>query len=161
MLGHLRKTYMLNPDFKDMLSCLKDAEVEFIIIGAYALAAHGFPRATGDIDIWVRNSSDNAQKIMDALMKFGTPISSLSEEDFTSPDMVVQLGVEPCRIDLLTSISGVEFDEAWENKIGITIDDLEIYVLSKADLLRNKIATGRDKDRGDIAWLEKNRSDEA
>ena len=152
---------MLNPDFKDMLSCLKDAEVEFVIVGAYALAAHGFPRATGDIDIWVRNSSDNAQKIMAALVKFGAPISNLSEKDFTSPDMVVQIGVEPCRIDLLTSISGVEFDEAWGNKVGITIDDLEIYVLSKADLLKNKFSTGRDKDQGDIAWLEKNRSDEA
>ena len=152
---------MLNPDFKDMLSCLKDAEVEFVIVGAYALAAHGFPRATGDIDIWVRNSSENAQKIMSALKKFGAPTSNISEEDFTSPDMVVQIGVEPCRIDLLTRISGVEFDAAWGNKVSITIDDLEIYVLSKADLLKNKSATGRDKDQGDIAWLEKNRSDEA
>jgi hypothetical protein len=144
-----------------MLSCLKNEEVEFIIVGAYALAAHGFPRATGDIDIWVRNSSDNAEKIMTALMKFGAPVSNLSEKDFTSPDIVVQIGVEPCRIDLLTSISGVKFQKAWANKIGITIDDLEIYVLSKADLLKNKLATGRDKDRGDIAWLEKNRSGEA
>ena len=152
---------MLNPDFKDMLSCLKDAEVEFVIVGAYALAAHGFPRATGDIDIWVRNSSENAQKIMSALKKFSAPTSNISEEDFTSPDMVVQIGVEPCRIDLLTRISGVEFDAAWRNKVSITIDDLEIYVLSKADLLKNKSATGRDKDQGDIAWLEKNRSDEA
>lgn len=151
---------MLNRDFKDMLLCLKDKEVEFIIVGAYALAAHGFPRATGDIDIWVRNSSANAQKIMQALMKFGAPLSNLSEGDFTAPEMVVQIGVEPCRIDLLTSISGVEFEEAWENKVGITIDDLEIYVLSKTDLLKNKLATGRDKDRGDIAWLESDRSDE-
>lgn len=152
---------MLNPDFKDMLSCLKEEKVEFLIVGAYALAAHGFPRATGDIDIWVRNSSGNAQKIMAALMKFGTQISSLSEKDFTFPDMVVQIGVEPCRIDLLTSISGVEFDSAWENKVSITIDALEIYVLSKADLLKNKLATGRDKDQGDIVWLEKNRDGEA
>jgi hypothetical protein len=152
---------MLNPDFKDMLSCLKDTEVEFIIVGAYALAAHGLPRATGDIDIWVRNSSDNAQKIMNALTKFGAPLTNLSEADFTSPDVVVQLGVEPCRIDLLTSISGVEFDAAWQNKVTIALEDVEIYVLSKADLLRNKSAAGRDKDQGDILWLEKNRSDEA
>ena len=152
---------MLNPDFKDMLSCLKGAGVEFIIVGAYALAAHGLPRATGDIDIWVRNSPDNARKVIAALKGFGAPTSDISEEDFTSPDVVVQIGVEPCRIDLLTRISGVEFDEAWGNRIGITIDDLEIYVLSKADLLRNKLATGRDKDRGDIAWLEGNRSGEA
>jgi hypothetical protein len=161
MPGHLRKTYMLNPDFKDMLSCLKDAEVEFVIVGAYALAAHGFPRATGVIDIWVRNSSDNAQRIMSALKKFGAPTSNISEDDFTSPDMVVQIGVEPSRIDLLTRISGVAFEAAWKNKVSITIDELEIYILSRADLLKNKLATGRDKDQGDIAWLEKNRSGEA
>jgi hypothetical protein len=152
---------MLNLDFKEMLSCLKDEEVDFIIVGAYALAAHGFPRATGDIDIWVRNSFENAQKIMRALSKFGAPISHLSEEDFTAPDVIVQLGVEPCRIDLLTGIDGVGFDEAWQNKVGVTIDNLEIDVLSKEDLLRNKLATGRDKDQGDIVWLEKNQSGEA
>src|SRR5215217_5384166 len=127
---------MLNPDFKDMLSCLKDEAVDFIVVGAYALAAHGFPRATGDIDIWVRNSFENAQKIMRALMKFGAPISHLSEEDFTTPDVIVQLGVEPCRIDLLTGIDGVAFDEAWQNRVSIIIDDLEIDILSKEDLLR-------------------------
>jgi len=146
---------MLNPDFKEMLSCLKEEEVDFIVVGAYALAAHGFPRATGDIDIWVRNSFGNAQKIMRALVKFGAPVSDLSEEDFTAPDVVVQLGVEPCRIDLLTGIDGIEFEAAWPNRVGITVDDIEIDILSKEDLLRNKLATGRDKDQGDIAWLEK------
>ena len=149
---------MLNPDFKEMLSCLKNEGVDFIIVGAYALAAHGLPRATGDIDIWVRNSFENAQRIMRALMKFGAPISHLSEEDFTAPDVIVQLGVEPCRIDLLTGIDGVGFDEAWRNKVSIRIDNLEIDVLSKEDLLRNKLATGRDKDQGDIVWLEKNQN---
>ncbi|HYX72236.1 MAG TPA: nucleotidyltransferase [Nitrososphaera sp.] len=152
---------MLNPDFKDMLLCLKDEEVDFIIVGAYALAAHGFPRATGDIDIWVRNSFENAQKVIRALTKFGASVSHLSEDDFTAPDMIIQLGVEPCRIDLLTGIDGVGFDEAWQNKISITIDDLEVDILSKEDLLRNKLATGRDKDQGDIVWLKKNRNGEA
>src|SRR2546423_4630861 len=125
MLGHLRKTSMLHLDFRDILSCLKEEAVEFLIVGAYALAAHGFPRATGDIDIWVGNSSGNARKIMRALIKFGALVSNLSVDDFTSPNMVVQIGVEPCRIDLLTSISGVEFDAAWQNKVAITVDDLE------------------------------------
>ena len=88
---------MLNPDFKDILWCLKEESVEFIIVGAYALAAHGFPRATGDIDIWVRNTPDNSHKIMRALVKFGAPISKLTEEDFTTPEMIVQIGVEPSR----------------------------------------------------------------
>lgn len=149
---------MLNPDFREMLSCLKDEDVEFIVIGAYALAAHGLLRATGDIDIWVRNSSDNARRIIRALVKFGAPLSNISEQDFTSPDVVVQLGVEPSRIDLITGIDAIEFDDAWENKLSITIDELEIYILSKADLLKNKLATGRAKDQGDIAWLKKNRS---
>jgi hypothetical protein len=152
---------MLNPDFREMLSCLKGEGADFIIVGAYALAAHGLPRATGDIDIWVRNSPENARKIMRALMRFGAPLSDLSEDDFIAPDLVVQLGVEPCRIDLLTGIDGVGFDEAWQNKVNITVDDLEIYVLSKEDLLRNKVATGRDKDQYDIAWLEKNGGGEA
>ena len=151
---------MLNSDFREMLSCLKDEEVEFIIVGAYALAAHGFPRATGDIDIWVRNSFENAQKVMRALMKFGAPLSNLSEEDFTAPDIIVQLGVEPSRIDLLTGIDGIEFDEAWQNKVDVTVDGLEIDILSKEDLLKNELATGRDKDWGDIAWLKKNQSGE-
>jgi hypothetical protein len=147
---------MLNPDFNDMLSCLKDEKVEFLIVGAYALAAHGFPRATGDLDIWVRNDPENAQSIMRALSKFGAPARELSAEDFTSKDLIVQFGVEPCRIDLLTGITGVEFEEAWRNRVSIKIDNLEIFILSKKDLLTNKVATGRDKDQGDIVWLKKN-----
>ena len=147
---------MLNPDFKEMLSCLKDEGVEFLVVGAYALAAHGFPRATGDLDIWVSNSSENAGRVMHALAKFGAPLSDLTVDDFTASDIVVQLGVEPCRVGLLTGISGVAFEEAWQNSVGIIIDDLNVNVLSKEDLLRNKLAAGRDKDQGDINWLRKN-----
>jgi hypothetical protein len=147
---------MLNQDFKDILSCLKNEEVEFIVVGAYALATHGFPRATGDIDIWVRNSPANARKTFQALMNFGAPLSDLSENDLNSPDVVLQIGVEPSRIDLMTGIDGVEFDQAWENKVRVLIDDLEIYVLSRADLLTNKLAAGREQDQGDIAWLKMN-----
>jgi len=102
---------MLNPDFRDMLSCLKGAGVEFIVVGAYALAAHGRPRATGDIDIRVRSSPENAQKVISALEEFGAPLSNLAAEDFTVSDLIVQLGIEPCRIDILTGIDGLDFDE--------------------------------------------------
>ena len=149
---------MLNRDFKEMLSCLNDATVEFIIVGAYALAAHGFPRATGDLDIWVRNSPDNARKVIRALQNFGAPTATLTEQDLTAPDIIFQIGVEPCRIDLLTSIDGVAFDDAWRNRIIITIDDVEANVLGKGELLQNKLAVGRDKDQGDIAWLRKNQA---
>jgi len=152
---------MLNRDFKDMLSCLNDEKVDFLVVGAYALAAHGYPRATGDIDIWVRSSSDNACKIMRALAKFGAPLFNLSEQDFTSPDLIVQIGVAPCRIDIITAIDGVEFGEAWKNKIAVVVDGVEIFVLSKADLLTNKSAANRDKDQGDIAWLRKNQDPDA
>jgi predicted nucleotidyltransferase len=148
---------MLNPDFREMLSCLRDEGVEFIVVGAYALAAHGLPRATGDIDIWVRNSRENALRVMSALSKFGAPTSGLSENDFTAADRVVQFGVEPCRIDLLTGIDGVEFDEAWGNRVAVTVDGVEIHVLSRDDLIKNKRAAGREKDRVDVTWLEKNR----
>ena len=147
---------MLNPDFKDILLCLKTEEAEFIIVGAYALAAHGLPRATGDIYIWVRPSEENARKVLRALAAFGAPISDLTEKDFTAPEMVVQFGVEPCRIDILTSIDGVEFDEGWRNKLSVVVDDIEVQILSRSDLLRNKVASGRDKDQSDIAWLQKN-----
>ena len=146
---------MMNQDYKDMLSCLRDEAVEFLIVGAYALAAHGYVRATGDIDIWVRNSPENAQRIMRALKKFGAPMQNLKAEDFTSPDLILQLGVVPCRIDLITSIDGITFDEAWGNHVEVQVAGLAIAVLSKVDLLKNKTAAGRDKDRGDIAWLLK------
>ena len=152
---------MLNQDFREMLSCLKDEGVDFIVVGAYALAAHGLIRATGDIDVWLRNSPDNAQKVLRALAKFGAPTSGLSEEDFTTPDTILQLGVEPRRIDLMTGIDGVDFDEAAHSKVRVDVDGVEVFVLSKEDLLKNKLAAARDKDRSDVAWLEKNLSGEA
>jgi hypothetical protein len=147
---------MLNPDFKDMLSCLNGEQVEYIIVGAYALAAHGHVRATGDIDIWVRSSADNSAKIIRALKAFGAPTANLSENDFLLPDLILQIGVAPCRIDIITGIDGVTFDEAWQNKLPVTVDGVDLYVLSKPDLLKNKTAADRDKDQGDIAWLKKN-----
>ena len=147
---------MLNPDFREMLLCLNEEEVDFLVVGAYALAAHGFPRATGDLDIWVRNNMENAESVIRALVRFGAPISNLSAADFTASDLVVQLGIEPCRIDLLTGIDGVSFDEAWENRVKIVVAEVEINVLSREHLLKNKLAAGRDKDQGDINWLKKN-----
>jgi hypothetical protein len=145
---------MLNPDFRDMLSCLKSEGVEFIVVGAYALAAHGLPRATGDIDIWIRSTPVNARKVLRALSKFGAPAAALSEQDFLSPDSVLQIGVEPCRVDILTGIDGVDFDRAWENRVRLALEGLELSILSKEDLLANKLAVGRAKDQGDIAWLK-------
>lgn len=143
----------LNPDFRDMLVALNDADVDFMVVGAYAVAAHGYPRATGDLDIWVRTDLETAPKIMRALTAFGAPMHEISESDFASPSVVFQIGVPPGRIDILTILSGVDFASAWENRTKIRIDRVEFFVIGKIDLLTNKKASGRPKDLADIEGL--------
>jgi hypothetical protein len=137
-----------------MLCALYDENVEFLVVGAYALAAHGLPRATGDLDIWIRPTAENAQRVWRALDRFRAPLSKLRWEDFCEPDLVFQIGVAPSRIDLLTSITGVAFDDAWLARISFDLEERAIGVLSRQDLLRNKRATARPKDLADAAWLE-------
>jgi len=143
----------LNPDFRDMLQALNDADADFLVVGAYAVAAHGHPRATGDLDIWVRTDANNASKIIAALSAFGAPMDQISEEDFASPSIVFQIGVPPGRIDILTDVSGVEFGAAWESRMLITIDGITFPVLGRADLIANKRASGRPKDLADLDAL--------
>lgn len=145
----------LNEDFLDMLRCLQEAGVEFLIVGAHALAAHGIPRATGDIDILVRPSPDGAERVMCALAEFGAPPSAhaVAPVDFATPGVVYQLGLPPRRIDLLTEISGVSFDEAWASRIDASFGDLTVAVLGKDALIKNKLAAGRDKDLLDVKAL--------
>jgi hypothetical protein len=145
---------LLNPDFRDMLSAFCDDKVEFMVVGAYALASHGFPRATGDIDLWVRCSDENAARVWSALTQFGAPLHDLTVDDLKTPGMVFQIGLAPRRIDILTSISGVEFDDAQRNCKQVNLDGLAIQIIGRDDLLTNKRASGRPKDRADVAWLE-------
>lgn len=145
---------MLNPDYRDMLSALSEEGVEFLLIGAFALAAHGLPRATGDIDIWVRPSGENAERVWRALRRFGAPTQDLTAGDLAAPDMVFQIGVAPRRIDLLTSIDGVSFDEAWPQRAMVEVEGLRLPVIGRAHLSQNKRAAGRPKDLADLAWLE-------
>ena len=145
---------MLNPDFRDMLSALCDAGADFLVVGAYALAAHGFPRATGDLDIWVRPTPENAGRGCAALRQFGAPMSRISMDDFHTPDIVYQIGVAPRRIDILTSVTGLTFDAAWPNRRTVQIEGLSVGFLGRSDLVENKRATGRPKDLADVAWLE-------
>ena len=145
----------MNRDFVEMLSALNATGADFLIVGAHAVAAHGHPRATGDLDIWVRSSSENAHRVLRALKEFGAPLSNLSLEDLLHPDTVFQIGVSPCRIDILTSITGVDFEIAWRNKIEIKIEDLSVFCIGKHDLLQNKKATGRPQDLADVVSLEK------
>ncbi len=148
---------MLNPDFHDMLSVLCDENAEFLIVGAYALAAYGNPRATGDIDIWVQRSEENAKRVWHALKRFGAPLLDLNIEDLKTPGLIFQIGVAPRRIDIITSIDGVEFDEAWPHRKEVEIEGLNIAIIGRSHLLKNKKALGRPQDLADIAWLEANK----
>ncbi len=145
---------MLNPDFRDMLSALNAEHVEFLLVGAYALAAHGLPRATGDMDIWIRCSDENAQRVWRALQCFGAPLTDVTLDDLKTPNTVFQIGVAPRRIDILMSIDGVEFDEAWPQRMTVEVEGQTFAVLSRVHLLQNKKATGRPRDLADVAWLE-------
>ena len=144
----------MNPDFSDMLSALCDEGVEYLLIGAYAMAVHGVPRATGDLDVWVRPSPDNADRVLRALMRFGAPLGSLRAADLTDEDTVFQVGVAPNRVDVMTGIDGVTFDEAWSRRETREIDGLTLAVIGRDDLIRNKRATGRARDRADAEQLE-------
>ena len=138
-----------------MLSAFIAEGVEFLVVGAYAMAAHGLPRATGDIDLWIRRSSENAARILRALSVFGAPLMGLTEADLVKPDLVYQIGVAPCRIDIITAIDGVEFDVAWTARLVHNLDGLEVSVIGREDLIQNKRAAGRDKDLVDARWLER------
>jgi hypothetical protein len=154
MRGRSRENPLLNPDFRDILSVFLEEGVEFLVVGAYALAAHGHPRATGDLDLWVRSSEENARRVWRALEKFGAPLSNLTLNDRKSSDLVFQIGVVPQRVDILTSIEGVEFGQAWLHRKEIDIEGLKIPVLGRSDFIRNKTASGRPQDLADVARLE-------
>lgn len=151
----------LNDDFVDLLRSLLDARVEFVIVGAHALAAHGFPRATGDLDVLVEPTRENAERVIQALTQFGAPLAAhrVSRADFEVVDNVYQIGLPPRRIDLLTSISGVSFEEARASRIVIEREGMSLPVLGREALLKNKRATGRPKDALDVDLLERKRDD--
>ena len=145
----------MHSDFKDLLSCLSEADAQYIVVGAHALAAHGHVRATKDIDIWINPTQQNARRVYKALAKFGAPLGELTVEDLATPGIIFQIGVAPIRIDIITRIDGVEFDEAWESKLTTAIDQMEVNILSREHLLQNKRAAGRLQDLADVETLEK------
>jgi hypothetical protein len=145
---------MLNRDFKDMLQCLLEEKVDFLLVGGYALGAHGYPRATKDMDIWVWADRVNSERVYHALAKFGAPIGQISPADFSKIGVVFQIGVPPNRIDLVTSVDGVDFSTCFKNREVVSIEGLDIPVISKQDLIANKRATGRAQDSLDADVLE-------
>jgi predicted nucleotidyltransferase len=145
---------MLNKDYKEMLQCLLEENVRFLLVGAYAVAVHGFPRATKDIDFFVWATPENAANLMRALTKFGAPLDDVSESDFSSEGIIFQIGNSPRRIDIITNISGVKFEQAYANRKAILIEGIEVPVISLQDLIANKRASGRKQDLADIEKLE-------
>ncbi len=146
-----------NTDFLDLVDALNAAQVEFLVVGAFALAQHGLFRATADIDFFVRASPENAKRVIEALRTFGAPLSSVGvgEKDFAKPGQTYQMGVKPRRIDLLTELSGVSFDEAWAGRVTREVLGRQIAFIGVASLRLNKVASGRPKDLADAAWLDK------
>jgi hypothetical protein len=140
-------------DFKELLELLNEHKVEFILVGAYALAFHGAPRYTGDLDIYIKPDIDNSKNVMKALVKFGFGSVGIKDEDLQKPDRVIQLGYPPVRIDLVTSISGVSWEEANSDKVSGTFGDIPVYYIGKESFIANKKATGRKKDLADIEAL--------
>ena len=143
----------LYPDFKELLELLNDHEVDYLIVGGYALALHGAPRFTGDLDIYLSTHPDNAEKLLQVLKKFGFGAMGLTLDDFTKDDQVIQLGVPPIRIDFVTSIDGVDWKTAWANRESGNWADVPVNYLSRSDFIENKKATGRHKDLADIESL--------
>lgn len=145
----------MNQDFRDLLAALSEAGARFLIVGAYAVAFHAEPRATGDLDIWVEASAPNAERVMAALRKFGAPLHDLTLADLATSDVVFQIGVPPRRIDILTSITGVAFDDAWTERAQVTYGDVRCPVIGREALMRNKAALGRPKDLLDLDLLRR------
>jgi hypothetical protein len=137
-----------------MLSALSAEGVEYLVVGAYALAAYGLPRATKNLDIWVGRAGDNPQRIFRALARFGAPLGQLTPDDLARDDTIFQIGVAPNRIDVLTSIEGVEFTAAWRARSNIALEGVTVPVLSREHLIRSKRAAGHPQDLVDVAWLE-------
>ena len=145
---------MLNKDFKEFIKLLNSKNVEYLIVGGYALAAHGHPRSTGDIDIWIDPADKNISLVLVALQKFGFGELGITAADLSAPNSVLQLGYPPARIDLLSSIDGVRFADCYAKRIVMRIDEVDLPVIGVADFRANKLATGRLKDLADVEALD-------
>lgn len=143
----------LQPDFRELLESFNKRGVEYLVVGAYALAFHGVPRATGDLDLWVRPDPVNARRVLSALADFGFSALGLAEADFVKGDHVIQLGVSPVRVDLLTSLSGVDWETSAKNSVTVSVGTVSVPIIGRADFIANKRATGRARDRADLEAL--------
>lgn len=145
----------LNSDFRDLFAALNGAGAEYLLVGGYALAVHAAPRFTKELDVWVNPTRENAPRVLVALKSFGAPLGELTEADLAAPGIVFQMGLPPNRIDLLTSIDGVEFSDAWPERLETDYGGQRLPVIGKAHLVANKRASGRPQDLVDADAIEK------
>ncbi len=144
---------MLNQDFKEFIQLFNDNQVNYLVIGGYAVAVHGHPRYTKDIDIWIEISEENSQKIITALAEFGFGSLGLTAQDFQEPHQIIQLGYPPNRIDLITSPDGIDFQICYASKIEVMLDDIAVKFIDLDNLKKNKLASGRLQDLADLENL--------
>jgi len=145
----------MNSDFKDLLQMLSDEEVEYLVVGGYAVIYHAQPRSTKDLDIWLKPSQENAKKIGRVFNKFGIPLIDVTLDDFANEGLQYAIGMPPSMIDFLTSIPGLEFEQCWENRIQTSSEEIDIIFLGKQDLITAKKTAGRPQDLADIDELER------
>ena len=145
---------MLNQDFKEFIQLLNNNQVKYLVIGGYAVAVHGHPRYTKDIDIWIEISEENAQKLITALTQFGFESLGLTSEDFQTPDQIIQLGYPPNRIDLITNPDGIDFQICYDSKIEVILNDVPVKFINLDNLKKNKLASGRLQDLADLEKLQ-------
>jgi hypothetical protein len=142
------------PDFEEFFRLLNEHKVKYLVVGGYAFAVHAYPRFTNDLDIWIDKDVANAENILQVLKDFGFQELEITNEDLTNPDRIIQLGYPPLRIDLLTDIDGVDFSTAWENKDSSNYGKQKINIISRELFIRNKLASGRQKDKEDLEKLK-------
>ena len=145
---------VINKDFREFIECLNKHNAEYLIVGGYAVAFHGHPRYTKDLDVWIRVSSKNAEKLMKAIKDFGFDSLGLTKNDFQTPQLIIQLGNPPNRIDIITSASGIDFDEVFPQKVVVDVNGLSVNFIDLSNLIKNKTASGRHQDLADIENLQ-------
>ena len=144
----------MNSDFSELLKILNEGKIRYLIIGGYAVGKHAEPRYTKDLDIWISNSRENAERVYKALAKFGSPLTGITVEDFTDPTLIFQIGMEPSRIDVLMGLKDLSFDDCWKRRVTAFFVDTEAHFISIDDLIKNKRLTGRPQDLLDAESLE-------
>ena len=146
---------LTNPDSKELLKIFKKFKIRYLIVGGYAVMKYSEPRFTKDLDVFIATDQDNANGVYSALKEFGAPLENLSSDDFAHKGYFYQIGMPPLRVDIMMSIPGIEFDEAWKNREVVELDDLKVFFISRSDLIRAKEASGRPQDKIDIEELKK------